>query len=551
MMPQRSGLDALAGLRALHDLERLPVVVVTALENGEIVARVLQAGANDYVSKPIDFQVLMARIQVQLERKAAVVALSAIKDDLEETVRLRTQDLSAANDRLSAEIAEREAAEEHARAMALHDALTGLPNRRHLQSVLGQLLAEANSERRFAIVAIDLDRFKPVNDLYGHAVGDELLVSVAKLLADEAEHGGFAARLGGDEFILVLPYPTDEELIGRLSRLISRFDAPFQLGHHEVSAGVSLGIATPQTDSADAEALMRQADVALYRAKQDGRGRFSFFESGMDALVQERALLERDLRQAVRSDAIDAYFQPLVQLGTAEVRGYEILARWPHPERGLIQPDVFIPLAEEIGLIGELTLNVLRRACRTAVNWPGAPRLSVNIAPVQLRDRALAQKILKILTECAFPAARLEIEITESGLVSDFEDARCVLQSFKNLGMQIALDDFGTGYSSLRHLRELPFDVIKIDKSFILGMSNSDEARSMVKTIIDMAKNLSLHVTAEGIETAAHASDLLSLGCDLGQGYYFGHPHAADEAPTMGPSQRATPIYGSAIYRVG
>ena len=526
LMPHRSGLDALEGLRKRHSLERLPVIVVTAQEDRGVVSKALSAGANDYVTKPVDFSVLLARLRVQLDRRAAVLLLDANCRDLETTVRLRTRELSLANESLRAQISEREAAEERARAMALHDALTGLPNRRHLFAKLEGYLSVANAGGNLALVLLDLDRFKPVNDLYGHSVGDELLIKVAELLSEQTNSAGLAARLGGDEFVLALPYDSLSELIGRLSALVSRFDSSLQLLRHEVSVGVSMGVAIAPADGVEADTLMRRADVALYRAKKDGRGRFAFFEVGMDAHVQERATLEQDLRIAVRNDAIEPHFQPLVQLETGAVLGYEILARWLHPTRGFVQADYFIQLAEEAGLIGDLSLNVLRRACLRALHWPGAPQLSMNIAPSQLRDPALPQKVLKILTECGFPPTRLEIEVTENSLVSDFERARGILCSFKNLGMQIALDDFGTGYSSLRHLRELPFDVLKIDRSFVRDMGCSDEAKGIVKTIIDMAKNLQLHVTAEGIETADHASFLLGLGCDLGQGYYFGEPSA-------------------------
>jgi predicted signal transduction protein with EAL and GGDEF domain len=267
---------------------------------------------------------------------------------------------------------------------------------------------------------------------------------------------------------------------------------------------------------------MRRADVALYRAKQDGRGRFAFFEVGMDERVHERAALENDFRIAVRNDEIEPHFQPLVHLSTGEVLGYEILARWPHPVRGLVPPDQFIPLAEETGLIGALTFNVLRHACREALDWAGAPRISLNISPVQLKDPALPQKLLKVLAETGFPSQRLEVEITEDALVSDFDAARTILASLKNQGVAIALDDFGTGYSSLRHLRELPFDVLKIDRSFVHSMNESPEALALVKTIVALAKNLGLGVTAEGIESAAHAEALQTLGCELGQGFLYG-----------------------------
>lgn len=535
MMPLRSGIDALVGLRRHFDMGRTPVIIATAADSDDVLAAALSAGANDYITKPVNLRVLLARAKVQLDRRAAMLELDAIRSGLEQAVLERTRDLTV-------EIAEREAAEERARAMALHDALTGLPNRRHLGEVLEGYLANLDAAMRIAVVAVDLDRFKPVNDLYGHAVGDELLVKIAGLLTEVTSAEGFAARLGGDEFILVLPYESEEPLMGRLSSLVASFETPFQLLGHQVSVGATLGVAMAPTDGRDAETLMRRADVALYRAKGEGRSRLAFFEAGMDKRVHERAALENDLRIAIRNGVIEPHFQPLVQLGTGDVLGYEILARWPHPTRGLVPPDLFIPIAEETGLIGELTLSVLRRACREALAWPGAPRISLNISPVQFKDPALPQKLLQVLTETRFPPQRVEIEVTETALVTDFDAARIVLMSLKNQGMHIALDDFGTGYSSLRHLRELPFDVLKIDRSFVSGMNDSEESRSLVRTIVALAKNLGLGVTAEGVETAEHAAALQALGCELGQGYHFGRAVAgADIAGRLGHNTSNAP----------
>lgn len=416
---------------------------------------------------------------------------------------------------------------QQAAATAKHDFLTNLPNRRYLREKLCAYLLGGQTIDRLAIVALDLDRFKKVNDLYGHAVGDELLQKVAHILTQRAGSGGFVARIGGDEFVLLMPFKSKETLIRRFSALIAIFDRPIELAEHEASVGVTLGVAETPKDGVDADLLLRRADMALYRAKQLGRARFAFFEPDMDELVRERALLERDLRTAVKEDEIIPYFQPQVQLQTGITGGYEVLARWPHSERGIIAPSQFIKIAEDVGLISELTMNLLRRACRETLNWPGRPRIAINISAVQLRDVALAQKLLKVLSECGFPAARLEIEITEDALVSDVEAAKVILISLKNLGVRVALDDFGTGYSSLQHLRDLPFDDLKIDQSFVRTMGSSDDSLVIVKTIIQLAKSLKLDVTAEGIETEAQEKALRALGCERGQGFYFGCPFQA------------------------
>ncbi len=417
-------------------------------------------------------------------------------------------------------------AEDEARALAMHDPLTGLPNRRRLEAELRQMLATGE---QFAVVIADLDRFKPVNDLYGHAAGDALLVCIAeRLTRDVAEHD-FVSRIGGDEFVVLLRNIADSEgLIRRLTLLTAAFDASVDVGVAAVFVGATMGVAVTAEGVDTPSELLRRADIALYRAKEDDRGRFAFFEAAMDVKAQARLLLERQLRAAIANDRIEPFFQPLVFLDTGKAYGYEVLARMRQPDGSLIMPDEFIHLAEEYGLIDEMTINVLRRSCTEARDWPGAPLLSVNISPVQLRDPDMPQKILKVLIETGFPPSRLQVEITESALVTDFDLARASLNSFRNQGVKVALDDFGTGYSSLRHLRELPFDNLKIDRSFIQHMSDNDEARRIVLTIVDLARNLGLALTAEGIETPDNVEALKAIGCETGQGYLFGRPVSAE-----------------------
>jgi len=418
------------------------------------------------------------------------------------------------------------AAAKQAAKMSMHDALTGLPNRRHLQEELKERLASlsASPERKFAVVAIDLDRFKAINDLYGHAAGDELLREVATRLSEGARVEGFVARLGGDEFILIQPFATDADLTRSLSALIARFESPTILAEHQLAVSVALGVATAPADGTNPDVLMRHADMALYRAKEHGGRRFAFFQPEMEFRATERALLERDLRIAVKNDLIVPYFQPILDFRTGKISCYEVLARWPHAERGFVPTDQFIQIAIDAGLIGALTLNLLRRACHETKDWPGAPRIAINIAPVQLRDTALPQSLLKLLSACGFPPARVEIEVTEGAMVTDVATAKSILRSFKNLGMRVALDDFGTGYSSLQHLAELPLDTLKIDQSFVRSMNSSENALMIVKAIVYLAKNLGLGLIAEGIETEQQAIVLRGLGCEYGQGFYLGRP---------------------------
>jgi diguanylate cyclase (GGDEF)-like protein/PAS domain S-box-containing protein len=407
---------------------------------------------------------------------------------------------------------------------AMHDALTGLPNRRLLEEELKARHLSSLPNKRLAIVALDLDRFKTTNDLHGHAVGDELLQKVAQLLSDEVGANSFIARVGGDEFILLLDFESDASLNAQLSALITKFDAPLTLAEHEITVRATLGIAIMPNDGVDPDILMRHSDMALYSAKQQGRARFEFFKPVMQTRAEERVLLERDLRIAIESDQIIPYFQPVKHLKSGNVLGYEILARWPHAERGLIQPGEFIKIAEETGLIGQLTMNLLRRGCGVAKRWPGAPRIGINISPIQLRDIALPQKLLMVLSECGFPPGRLLVEITEDALVSDTKTAKAILSSLKNLGVRIALDDFGIGYSSLQNLLDLPLNTLKIDQSFVRSMTESDNALMIVKAIVQLAKDLHLDLVAEGIETESQALALIAIGCVAGQGFYLGRP---------------------------
>jgi diguanylate cyclase (GGDEF)-like protein len=425
------------------------------------------------------------------------------------------------------EVTLRLAAEEQTRAMATHDPLTGLPNRRKLQHDLEQALKSARAGGSVGVALVDLDRFKPVNDLFGHAVGDELLIALAAILMREAGPRGFAARIGGDEFVIVWTELQDaDDLISKLTRLSQCLEAPVAINDNQITVGASIGVSLAHAAQSGKEAL-RRADIALFRVKDEGRGGFAFFDDSMDAKVQERHAMEREIRSAMARNTIEPYYQALVHLESGKAYGYEVLARLYREDGEIIAPDSFIPLTEEIGLIGDMTLNLLRKGCADVRDWPGAPLLSINISPVQMRDTHLAQKVLRVLLETGFPPQRLQVEITENALIADLEQARVLLTSLRNQGVLIALDDFGTGYSSLRHLRELPFDNLKIDRSFVQSMETSTESETIVHTILDLAANLGLAVTAEGIETAFSAEHLKALGCANGQGFLFGKPTGA------------------------
>lgn len=405
-----------------------------------------------------------------------------------------------------------------------HSLLFADPNRRALQDRLDSTLSSARPDERFAIVALDLDRFKAINDLYGHAAGDELLQKVGNLLTIELGEEAFVARVGGDEFILHLKVASEAFLIEKLSALIAKFDVPINLTEHQVLIGITLGVAVTPEHGIDPALLIRRADMALYRAKKGGRARFTFFEPGMETDAQDRAVLERDLRIAISNDEIVPYFQPQAHLVTGQIQSYEITARWPHAKHGLLEDIQFSNLAEDIGLIGVVTMNLLRRACCEIMHWLGAPRISINISPVLLRDTAFPEKLMEVLSESGFPPARLEIQITAEALVTDIDGAQNILTSLKKLGVKIALDDFGSGYSSIQQLRKLPLDILNIERSFAQSMNDGGEALMIVAAVIQLAKSLGLSVTAKGIETETEALALRALGCERGQGPYVGMP---------------------------
>ncbi|UYY58823.1 putative bifunctional diguanylate cyclase/phosphodiesterase [Sphingomonas sp. S2-65] len=421
-------------------------------------------------------------------------------------------------------------AEQRAYQLAYHDPLTGLPNRRALAEALGARLHARHPDGAFGLLIVDLDRFKAVNDVHGHPIGDQLLHDVADRLGDIVNGVGQSYRLGGDEFAIVLEGGSDS--VCRVAKaIVQRLAQPFAAGERTHHIGASVGTALFPEDGNDRETLMRRGDIALYKAKQSGRGRHCAFEASLDAEIRRRAVIESDMREAIACDAFVPHYQPIVDLGSGVVVGYELLARWPRPRGAEIGPDQFIPIAEECGLIDELMLGLLTRAFRETRDW--GMMIAVNVSPNQLRDAWFSQKMLATLSREQFPARNLTVEITENALITDAASVRETILSLKDQGINLALDDFGTGYSSLQHLQMLPFDKIKIDRSFVTTMDHDAKALRLVDAIVALARRLDLPVVAEGIESAATADALAALGCTYGQGYHFGHPMAADEVEAV------------------
>ncbi|MFB5173989.1 EAL domain-containing protein [Erwinia amylovora] len=424
------------------------------------------------------------------------------------------------------DVTDQRAADARIHHMAHHDNLTSLPNRvlfnQHLTTALRE---DRDAQRLTAVLGLDLDNFKNVNDALGHQVGDALLCSVAVRLRSVLRNRDTLARNGGDEFSIVLPglsHPEEAEAMAR--RLIETIRPPFTVHGHNLSIGLSIGITLAQHGMTSLDYLLRCADMALYAAKRNGRNRFEHFTKAMGDTAQKRRIIENDLREAITYRQLKLYYQPITNNQHREIIGYEALMRWHHPEKGIIMPLEFIPIAEETGLIHSLGTYALYEACREAASWPGEQTVAVNLSPLQFKNSALIAVVEGALKESGLAPHRLEVEITESVLLDNTLANIDILRELKALGVQIALDDFGTGYSSLSYLRSFPFDKIKIDKSFINDMQDSREALAIIRAITGMSRSLDIQITAEGVESNEQFQRLKAEGCTLFQGYYFGRP---------------------------
>ncbi len=446
------------------------------------------------------------------------------------------------------DITERKRAEARLTFMAQHDALTGLPNRSLLRQRMDKILLHARrSSDTAAVLMLGLDNFKAVNDTLGHGIGDKLLRAVAKRLRSMLREEDTLARLNSDEFAVVqsgLARPEDAVSLAR--KLLEAVGEPYLLGGHSVVIGASIGIALAPGDGDESEKLLKNADMALSRAKNDSRGTFSFFEAGMDARAQARRKIEADLREAIEKDVLRPYYQPVVDLSTGRITGFEALVRWPHAERGMIAPAEFIPVAEETGLINGLGGLMLRRACMDAVLWPGDIRVAVNLSPLQFGTGNLLSIVIDALKQSGLPAKRLELEITETLLLEKSGQVLATLHALRALGVRISMDDFGTGYSSLSYLRSFPFDKIKIDQSFVHDLAANRDAQAIVRSIISLGIGLGVTITAEGVETEAELDCLRVEGCHEGQGFLFSRPRPNAEIAGLLQAQFGTDVGGNA-----
>jgi len=630
-MPEVSGLDALKTLREHYSAAELPIIMVTAKTQSDDIVAALDLGANDYLTKPIDFPVAVARIGTQLSHKQAREALKESEERYALAARGSNDGLwdwnlsanvvhfsprwkamlgceegeigdrpeewfdrihDADRERVKEEIAahqkgltphfESEHRVQHkeggfrwmlSRGVAVHDAvgnvvrmagsqtditegkvsdpLTGLPNRLLFIDRVGRLVkrAKRHKDQLFAVLFLDLDGFKMINDSMGHLVGDQLLVGVANRLekclrsTDTVARLGetfTVARLGGDEFTVLLDHIKDPNDAKRAAdRMMKALALPFILVGKEVFTSVSIGIALSNSSYEQPEDILRDADTAMYRAKSLGKARYEVFDADMRASVMARLQLETDLRHALEREEFRNFYQPIVKLVSGEIVGFEALLRWQHPTRGLLGPEEFIPVAEETGLIRELGWWNLREACRQISDWRAAVdtqshlTISVNLSAKQFLQPNLVADIKKLLRELALPPDALKLEITESTVMADPSAAVEMLQQIKSLGIRLAIDDFGTGYSSLSYLHRFPLDTLKIDRSFISGMGDDGEGMEIARTILPMANNLRLDVVAEGVETIQQFAMLKKLQCKFGQGFYFSKPLSAEGIATL------------------
>ncbi|MEB3280010.1 MAG: EAL domain-containing protein [Lyngbya sp.] len=525
MMPDIDGYQICSSLKDDPNTAEIPIIFLSALDDVLDKIKAFKVGGADYITKPFEFEEILARVQNQLALKNAKEKLSTLHTKLEKRVEQRTKQLEVANAKLLE--------------MALHDPLTGLPNRRSLMQQLEQALNQAkrDASAQFAVLFLDCDRFKVVNDSLGHLVGDELLIALSRRLESLLNPHDILARLGGDEFTIILnPIQNYHRVIQVADSILEALSQPFQLEGHEVFINASIGIALGHGDYEAPEHLLRDADTAVYRAKALGRGRYHIFDSTMHVAAINILELETELHRAIKEEELVVYYQPIVVLNTGQIVGFEALVRWQHPTRGLISPHSFIPIAEEIGLIIPLGNWVLSQSCHQLRTWQQENLvddsffISVNLSTRQLTQLDLIKHIDKILDETQIHPQCLKLEITESALMENPPVAIEILKNLRRRGIQLGIDDFGTGYSSLSYLHYFPLDTLKIDQSFVRQIDDKSANLGLVPVIINIAEILQMNVIAEGIETPTQLKQLVALNCRLGQGYLFSHPLEGKEA---------------------
>lgn len=537
MMPGIDGIETLKRIRSRNSASILPVIMVTAKSESENIVGALEVGANDYVTKPVDFAVALARVNTQLIRRQAELnvataneALRAANETLESRVADRTSRLIEANMRLKSEIVDREQSEARSQYLAYHDTLTSLGNRLMFREQLDEALRERKQALPVAVLFVDLDGFKAVNDSLGHSVGDSLLKVIADRMRNVIDPKDRIARFGGDEFaILQTGVPQPESARKLAQTLVEVVSRTCTVDSYDVNVGASVGIAFGEAGATSADHILKSADIAMYSAKGEGRGTYRVFDPHMESVMQARRSMERDMRNGFVKNGFRLYYQPLVNLHTNKVTAFEALMRWQHPERGAVSPSEFIPVAEDIGLIVQLGEWALRQACEEAVSWPESIGVSVNLSPMQFLKGGLASTVMSALASSGLSPSRLELEITESVLLEKSDRNLETLKQLRELGVRISIDDFGTGYSSISYLRNFRFDKIKIDQSFVKDVMSDEGSLAIVRAITGLGSSFGITTTAEGVETEEQAQLLNFEGCVEAQGYLFSAPLPASK----------------------
>ncbi len=553
MMPHLDGYDVCQQLKADPATAAVPIIVLSALSSSFDKVKAFRSGASDYVTKPFQFEEVLVRIQNQLALRAAQEALENLNTVLEQRVQDRTHQLALAHDQLME--------------MALKDQLTGLPNRVSFSDRLKAAIAQIrlSSNKRFAVLYLDCDRFKVINDSLGHSTGDQLLIEVAARLQhikQQMPHVEGIARFGGDEFALLVTDLTEPTPVVKTAQaVLESLSQPFQLEAQAVSLSASIGIVWGTADYSNVEYLLRDADTAMYWAKAAGKGQYRWFEPMMYDQAVDLLQLESDLRIAVDRQEFQVSYQPIVSLqangvndyptGDQRIVGAEALVRWHHPERGVVNPDVFIPFSEETGLITAIGHQVLLQACRDLAHWQevGAASadftISVNLSVRQLLQPNIVDVVQQVIQRTGLKPQNLRLELTESLLITNQTMAEERLQALRTYGVQLSIDDFGTGYSSLSYLHRLPVSYLKVDQSFVKSVTEQKESLGIIPVIVNIAHTTGLGVVAEGIETEAQYRQLAQLGCDCGQGFFFFEPLPAAQMVTLlerRPARLSAPI---------
>jgi diguanylate cyclase (GGDEF)-like protein len=541
-MPDMNGYEVCRQLKQDPVHKEIPVIFISALDDGLDKVKAFSAGGIDYISKPFEMMEILSRIENHLQIRAARLKLKELNAELEQKVAERTAELTAAKQALEQENAERQMAQAMLEHMAWHDPLTDLPNRAWLIGQLKMLLEKAHQEStyQFAVLFLDCDRFKVVNDSLGHMVGDRVLSQVAQRIKNCLPENAKIARFGGDEFIILLePISHLDEAKILAERIQEELVAPLYIEPHEMFISASIGIAMGDREAKYPEDLVRNADIAMYRAKTLGKARYYVFSQALYNDAQKRLQLETDLRRAIERQEFFLEYQPIISLQTNRIEGFEALVRWQHPTKGLIMPNDFIPVAEETGLIVPLGRWVLEQACRQFYSWTteldkaslrNSPKdsspfkMSVNLSVKQFSQPGLIEEIDQIFRDTEFNGINLNLEITESALMEDPQSAGLLLNELRDRHIQIAIDDFGTGYSSLSYLHQFSVDTFKIDRSFINRLGSKGDGLRIVEAMLLMAKSLDIKVVAEGVESSEQAFQLQQLGCDYAQGYWFSKP---------------------------